>query len=427
MIGLESKMKGVCVMVFILLTFGAMMEPVSAQGGFVTVQAKLIPPNPYQVYTSETYSLTIGVQYNVPTGYYLWIESPPYRTDGMTVSGSGMTAFSLVLTAPSTPGTYTLPLTLYGQTREAVRFVMDTASVTYRVIQPIVTDWDVEKVWLDPAAPGAGDKVTFHTTISLLSTNSKDSLSVDVACSLDKRLYYAGSLAFAPQPSKQDVTIPEVWTATKGDHTLTCFVDPNHKHNDPTPYPNYDYKTIKFTVQPYYAIIESITTSPSPEVKEGDEFDVVVRIAYHFPGMATLKVSHRNNQTTPPFEERVDSVKLTGSGTKDYIFKTRAPFSTPTYGVNLACMQTYVLYGQGSVMFDKGAGWQKTDPGWTAYYNVTVRRPTYYALFNQVSAQYVGSANATGHVTITLLVRYLLPIQTGLRITITRFDNAVHR
>ena len=58
------------------------------------------------------------------------------------------------------------------------------------------------------------------------------------------------------------------------------------------------------------------------------------------------------------------------------------------------------------------------------YYNVTVRRPTYYALFNQVSAQYVGSANATGHVTITLLVRYLLPIQTGLRITITRFDNA---
>ena len=81
--------------------------------------------------------------------------------------------------------------------------------------------------------------------------------------------------------------------------------------------------------------------------------------------MATLKVSHRNNQTTPPFEERVDSVKLTGSGTKDYIFKTRAPFSTPTYGVNLACMQTYVLYGQGSVMFDKGAGWQKTDPGWT--------------------------------------------------------------
>ena len=276
MIGLESKMKAVYVMVFILLTFGAMMEPVSAQGGFVTVQAKLIPPNPYQVYTSETYSLTIGVQYNVPTGYYLWIESPPYRTDGMTVSGSGMTAFSLVLTAPSTPGTYTLPLTLYGQTRGAARSVMDTASVTYRVIQPIVTDWDVEKVSLDPAAPGAGDKVTFHTTISLLSTNSKDSLSVDVACSLDKRLYYAGSLTFAPQPSKQDVTIPEVWTATKGDNTLTCFVDPNHKHNDPTPYPNYDYKTIKFTVQPYYAIIESITTSPSPEVKEGDEFDVVV-------------------------------------------------------------------------------------------------------------------------------------------------------
>ncbi len=417
------KSKTVCVMVFILLTVGAIVEPVSAQR-YVSVQAKIIPPAPYQVYTSQTYSLTIGVQYDVPEGalsYYLWIESPPYRTDGVTVSGSGMTAFSLVLTAPPTPGYYTLTLTLYGQTRGAERAVMDTASVTYQAVQPLVTDWDVDKVWIDPAAPGEGDKVTFHATIALLSTNSKESLTVQVACSLDKRPYYAGSLTFAPQPSKQDITIPEAWTAKKGSHNFVCVVDPNNEHNDPTPYPYYNYREIKFVVQPYYAVIQSITTTPPTEIKEGDEFNVVIKIAYHFPGMATLKVRHSNNQTIPPFEEQVDNVKLSGSGTKDYTFKTRAPFTTPT---NLTCCQTYVLYGQGSVMFDRGTGWEKTDPGWTAYYNVTIRRPNYYALFNQVIAQYVGSANGTGHVAITLVVRYLLPLQSGLRITITRFDNA---
>ena len=51
-------------------------------------------------------------------------------------------------------------------------------------------------------------------------------------------------------------------------------------------------------------------------------------------------------------------------------------------------------------------------------------RPQYYAVFNQVTAQYTGSANATGHVTITLVVSYVLPVQTGLRITVERLQNA---
>jgi hypothetical protein len=431
-LGLVLTTRAVHALVFVLVTLSIMAGPAMALR-LAQAQAMIIPPSPYKVYTSQTYELMIGVQYNFPSSgltptptpttmqWALWIESPPYRTDTMTVSGSGETEFSLVLTAPATAGVYTLTLYLYGQTRGTSASIMDTASVTYQVVQPIVTDWDVGKVWIDPAAPGQGDTVTFHTTIVLVSTNSQKSLTVQVACLLDGRPYYLGSLTFTPQPSSQDVTVPQTWTATTGDHQLTCAVDPNHQHNDPTPYPNYDYKTIKFTVQPYYAIIQSITTSPSAEIKEGDTFNVVVTVAYHFPGMATLKVSHRNNQTSPPFEERTDNAQLTGSGTKDFTFKTTAPFTTPT---NLTCTQKYMLWGQGSVMFNRGAGWEKTDPGWTAYYNVTIKRPTYYALFDQVIAKYAGSSNATDHVTITLVVRYLLPIQSGLRITITRFDNA---
>ena len=141
--------------------------------------------------------------------------------------------------------------------------------------------------------------------------------------------------------------------------------------------------------------------------------------------MATLKVSHRNNQTQPSSEDRVNNVKLSGSGTREYTFTVRAPFRNSTYGGNGTCVQKYMLTGQGFVWFDRGegAGWEKTDPGWTSYYNVTITRPQYYAVFNQVTAQYAGSANATGHVTITLVIRYVLPVQTGLRITVERLEN----
>jgi len=425
--GLEwsGRMKKVCAVAFILLALGAVTGPVSAQG---RAQAKIIPPSPYQVYTSETYSLTIGVQYSIFGSYYLWIESPPYNTNQVAVSGSGTIALMMTLTAPSTPGTYTLTLTLYGQTREGSRVVMDTASVNYEVVQPIITDWNVVKVWLNPAAPGEGDKVTFHTTIALVSTNSPQSMTVQVACLLDQAPYYTGSLTFAPQPSSQDLTVPQTWTATKGMHTLTCIVDPNNQFNDANPYPQGDFAEIRFDVQAYYAVIQSITTSPLA-VSEGDQFSVVIHVSYHFPGSATLKVSHRNNQTQPSSEDKVDNVKSSGSGTRDYTFTVRAPFRNSTYGGSGTCVQKYMLTGQGFVWFDRGegAGWEKTDPGWTSYYNVTITRPQYYARFNQVTARYAGLTNATGHVTITLVIRYALPVQTGLRITIERFDNVSHR
>lgn len=427
--GMKSKAKACYALAFIVLTLAAVCGPVSAQR---TVKlAYIIPPSPYKVYTSQTYSLPVGVQYAVPTTYYLWIESPPYKSGGVAVSGTGTTKFYLTLTAPSTPGTYQLTLNLYGQggyqNVAPTPSLLDTVTVIYQAVTPIVTDWDVDKVWLDPAAPGQGDQVTFHATIVLLSTNSKQSLTVEVACSLDKKIVYTGSLTFSPQPSKQDVTIPSTWTAVNGAHTFACAVDPNHAHNDPTPYPYYDVKSIKFTVEAYYAIIQSITTSPPEGVMEGEEYTVVATVAYNFPGGgATLKVNHWSNGTMPlTDEQKIDDTKLTGSGTKDYTFQARAAF-TPSMITFWGCGY-WILPGYVSVMFDKGAGWQKTDPGWDGWYNVTVKRPEYYAVFDSVTAEYKSPAKngaaAMGIVTITLNVRYLLPVQSGLRIVITQGSN----
>jgi hypothetical protein len=429
----NGKTKSVCVFIIILLTLGTLTGLVSAQQPSGP-QAKIIPPSPYQVYTSQTYQLTIDVQYNIPKSvylgtspsapsYYLWIASPPYQTGEVSVSGSGTTAFMLTPTAPSTPGMYTLALTLYGQSATGYQAVLDTASVSYQVIQPIITDWAVTRVWLNPSSPGEGDQVTFSAAFALVSTNSPQPLTVQVACLLDNEPYYTGSLTFNPQPSTQNVTVPQTWTATKGTHTLTCIIDPENQLNDVNPYPSGDFNEIRFVVQAYYAVIQSITTLPTPEVKEGDQFSVLITVSYHFPGQATLKVSHRNNQTQPASEDQADGTELSGSGTKVYTFKTLAPFRTPT---NLTCTQKYMLVGQGFVWFDRGAGagWEKTDPGWASSYNVTIVRPTYHAVFNQVTAQYAGFANATGRVAITLAVKYLLPIQTGLRITILRLNGA---
>jgi hypothetical protein len=422
----------VCVIVLILPSISAVAGGVSGQ---TQSQATIIPPTSCQVYTGETYPLMIGVQYSfaaagvyvtsAPSSYSLWIESGTYVSDQVTVSGSGTTQLTLTFTAPSTPGVFTLPLTLYAQTGGEQPMVMNTASVDCEAVQPLTTDWSVTKVWLDPAAPGEGDKVTFHATIALVSTNSPQPLTPQVVCLLDGATYYTGSLTFAPQPSSQDLTVPQTWTATKGTHTLTCIVDPDDEYGDVNPYPQGDFNEITFAVQAYYAVIQSITPSPFA-VNEGDQFNVVIRVAYHFPESATLKVSHQNNQTQPSSEDRVDNAPLSGSGTKDYTFTVRAPFRNSTYGGNRTCVQKYMLTGQGFVWFDRGegAGWEKTDPGWTSYYNVTIKRPQYYARFTQVTAQYMGSANATGHVTITLGVRYVLPVQTGLWITIEKFDNS---
>ena len=401
------------------------------------IQGVIMPPDSYSVYTGETYQLTVGVEYSISPEtdqaygpFYFLIESPPYRSDAASLQGSGGTYFPIALMAPSTPGTYNLVLNLYAQGQGGGSqgpILLDTATITYRAVAPVVTDWEVEKVWTEPASPGEGDQVNFHATIILQSTTSKEALTVDYTCALDKRLYYSGTLTFAPQPNKQDVTIPKPWTATKGTHNLLCAVDPNGKHNDPTPYPQHNFKQITFTVETYYAIIQKITTPP--EVGEGDEFNVVITVAYRLPAGANLNIHHWNNSTMFPVDDqKFDSVSVAGAGTRDYTFPARAPYS----GSTSSCSQTWPLFGEGAVTFNKAGTsdpYQKTEPGWHAYYNLTVRRPSYYALIDSVTAQYLGEVppqNATnyGRVSITVQVRYLLPTETGLWLDVYSVYNA---
>jgi hypothetical protein len=403
-----------CVALLVSLALTGLVAPVSA-----AVNASIIPPSPYSVYTNQTYSLTVGVQYLAAKGgtFQFWIESPPYKSGtagGQGTGQSGTTALQLVLKAPPTPGTYTLGLKLFVQVQGQAAVLMDTATVTYQVIEPVKTDWDVEKVWIEPSSPGAGDQVTFHATVALRSTTSTKSLSVEVACYLDKKYHSGVSVTFAPVPATQDVAIQKTWTAKEGSHSIIFAVDQNHQHNDPTPYPNYNYKELMFTIEPFYAIVKTITAPP--EVKDGGWFDVVATVEYRFPGTTSLEVGHHLwNVTLPPAEPRLDSV--TGTGTRDYTFRVQA-LTDSTAG---NCADTWVLQGIVTVRFDRGSGWQTTTPGWEKTYNVTVRRPPYYAVIDAMTAEYLGADSedsSLGRIRITVDVRYLLPLETGLRLVV---------
>jgi hypothetical protein len=390
--------------------------PVSA-----AIQAQILPPSPYTVNTNQAYTLSVGVQYNIPDQidkqygpYQFWIESPPSRSSAMVLHYSGTVAFSLPLRAPPTAGVYTLGLKLYAQAKGQQAALMDTATVTYQVIEPVKTDWDVEKVWIEPRSPGVGDQVTFHGTVALRSTTSKQALTVDVACYLDKKLIWSGSLTFQPKPGTQDVQVPKAWAATEGMHTLVFAVDISQKHNDPTPLPQYNFREFSFRVEPFYAIIQSITPTP-PVVQEGEWFEVVVTVEYRFSGSASLRVRHLNNVTIPTADDAtLDTV--TDSGSRDYTFRARAG-----YGDGL---RVWGLQGTGTVEFDRGDGWQHTDPGWLKNYWMNVTAQEYYAVFDSITAEYLGAAgegpNASARISITLNVRYLLPLESGLRIAVIR-------
>ncbi|MEM2896222.1 MAG: hypothetical protein QXG01_01390 [Candidatus Bathyarchaeia archaeon] len=401
---LKLNFKTVCVMALILIALLSTAKSASA-----AYNGKLIPPSPYAVYTNQVYTLSVGFQYMAATPCAFWIESPPFKSSAVTLKGSGTSVLSLTLKAPPTPGTYMLGIKLYGQVipdgTPQPPILMDAITVTYTVIEPVKTDWDVENVWIEPKSPGVDDQVKFLATIVLRSTTSTKPLIVQVACYLDKKLYYSGSLTFSPKPSKQDIAVPKLWKATEGSHVLVFIVDPGRQHNDPTPYPSYNFKEHRFTVEPYYAIVKSINTIPS-EVEEGEGFKVEIIVEYRLPGSANLRVRHYNNATQPPVsDENLDTVS--GSGTKSYIFAARAP---------LVCHPepTWQLQGTGSVMFDRGAGWQKTEPGWWKFYEITVRSPRFYAILDSTSAEHLGG----GRIAITLQVRHFLPSETGLRIIV---------
>ncbi|MEM3507378.1 MAG: hypothetical protein QXT31_06985 [Candidatus Bathyarchaeia archaeon] len=401
---LNLNFKTIYVMALIFIALFSMAEPVLA-----AYNGKLIPPSPYVVYTNQVYSLTVSFYYMAVTPCAFWIESPPFKSGAVMLTGSGTSALSLTLKAPPTPGTYMLGLKLYGQVKPdgtpQPPILMDAITVTYMVIEPVKTDWDVENVRIEPKSPGVDDQVKFFATIALRSTTSTKPLTVQVACYLDKKLYYSGFLTFPPEPSKQDIAVPKLWKATEGSHILVFIVDPGRQHNDPTPYPSYNFKEYKFTVEPYYAIVKKINTIPS-EVEEGEGFKIEVIVEYRLPSSTNIKVRHYNNATQPPVDEEIlDTVS--GYGTKSYIFMAKAP---------LICYPkpTWQLQGIGSVMFNKGAGWQKIDPGWWKFYEITVRSPSFYAILDSINAEHLGE----GRIALTLQVRHFLPSETGIRIII---------
>lgn len=435
----KLNLKSIYVSALVLVIFISMIGP-----AFAAIQAQIIPPSPYTIYTNQTYSLSVPVQYDIPDTvdqqygpYNFWISSPPSQSGQIVLHGSGTSTFSLMLQAPSTPGIHTLGLKLYVQASGQQVQLMDTTTVTYQVIEPVVTDWEVEKVWTEPKSPGEGDQVTFHATIILKSTTSNEPLVVEVACYLDQKFFASSSLTFQPKPgTRQNIAIPKQWTAIEGLNVLLFIVDRTAQHNDPTPYPTYNFMEHRFTVEPYYAIIQRITPTPSA-VHEGERFEVTITVEYRFPGSASLKVKHLNNGTLPPVnDEQLDTVN--GSGTKDYTFTARAGGesdysylegnrSTWTSGC-----RPWALMGQGTVEFDKGDGWEHSDPGWVKSYTLNVTVLEYYAEFDLFQAathpDYPSTSESReesengslGRIAITLQIRYLLPLESGLRITVTR-------
>jgi hypothetical protein len=384
----------------------------SAQTIPTSVVAKIIPPQAYSVYVGQVYVLTVGVQYSViPSDetVFLQITCDSYTSQFVPVSGSGTTAISLQLHAPQSPGIYSLQLNLLVRIPGQPASVWDAAAVNYQVVQPVITDWDVQKAWVVPESPGVGDNVTFHATIELKSTTSTEPLNVIVAVLLDKSLYYSGPMTFQPQPSAQDFEVSKAWIAAKGTHVLTVVVDPQGRHNDPTPYPYSNFKQVQFAVEEYYAIIKNI--SAPQEVNQGEEFNVVITVEYKLPLNANLKIGHINIGTDPPAkEQKLDTVS--GSGSKDYQFSAKAPSTG-------SCVSPQ-LKGNGTVMFDTGKGWQATANGAWGYYAVNVKSPEYFASISSLEATYQPSPNQTIPIHIVFRVEYYLPNQTVLRITVSR-------
>jgi hypothetical protein len=386
----------------------------SAQTIPTSVVAKLIPPQPYSVYVGQTYVLTVGVQYSVVPSdetVFLQITCESYTSQFVPVSGSGTTAISLQLHAPQSPGIYSLQLSLLVRIPGQPASVWDTAAVNYQVVQPVITDWDVQRAWVVPGSPGVGDNVTFHATIELKSTTSTEPLNVIVAVLLDKSLYYSGSMTFQPQPSTQNFDVPKAWMASKGTHVLTVVVDPQGRHNDPTPYPYSNFKQVQFAVGEYYAIITNI--SAPQEVGQGEWFNVVVAVEYKLPPSANLKLDHFSyygNMSQPAHNQTTDTVS--GSGSKDYTFPVKAPV--------MGMCSALQISGNETVMFDIGKGWQTSGNASWGHYSVNLKSPEYYAKITSLEATYQPSPNQTIPIHIRVQVEYYLPNMAALRITVSR-------
>ena len=408
-----------------LLFLSASIGPASA-----AVNAQITgtnPPSGVVVEAGSVFPLMVGVTYSVPPDvakkygpYLLWLTVDGRSSNVIQFMGPGSYTFQFTVGAPSVEGVYTLKLSLYIATKMDYPKgqLRDTAVFTYRVKPKVVTDWEVEKVWITPSSPGPGDEVTFHARIALRKTTSTQSLTVEVMCYLDGKPFIKSpiALSFKPMPSTQEVTVPNRWTATEGEHELMFTVDQMKRHNDPTPYPRYNFMRFTFRVEPYYAVIHDIKAPRT--VDPGETFEIVIGVDYKFPDNTRLKITNAFPSDTSGVEQ-FDTVS--GDSIGSYVYSVEAPtvpFARPGE------LLTMPVNGSAQVEFDRGTGWQHTEPGWQMDYLIMVRRPTYYAVFESVEAAYLGTAGegdgdgTRGRFSITMQVRYLLPLETGLRLIV---------
>lgn len=415
--------------VLISLSFLFIIRPVSA-----AVMANITstnPPSGVTVEPNSVFPLGVGVSYKPPPNngdYYLWVIVDGKTSNQIKFTNPTSYMFQFSIKAPPTEGTYTLKISLYILTEAdymknpTAGVLRDTATFTYHVKPKVVTDWDVEKIWHTPDSPGPDDEVTFHARIALRSTTSKNALSVDVMCFLDRKQFIQSPLVltFQPSPSTQEVAVPRSWMATEGEHELMFSVDQLKRHNDPTAYPKYNFMSMRFLIEPYYAVIHDIKNPP--EVDPGEAFEVVVGVEYKFPDSTQLRITNFLPSGSTG-DEQLDTVSGEGIGT--YTFSAVGP-SVPHASPGGSGLVPFNASAQ--VEYDRGSGWQHTSSRWERYYIIYVRQPTYYAVFDSVEATYIGSASDPGYngtlgrFSITMNVRYLLPLDTGLRLVVRGFN-----
>ena len=110
-----------------------------------------------------------------------------------------------------------------------------------------------------------------------------------------------------------------------------------------------------FLVEPYYAVIHDF--KHPTVVDAGETFDVVVGVDYKFPDDTPLRISHSYPADATAVEQ-FDTVMGDGIGT--YTYSVTAPTPPPAVPGESELLG---YNGSAWVEFDRGSGWQHTDPG----------------------------------------------------------------
>ncbi len=120
---------------------------------------------------------------------------------------------------------------------------MDTALIHYKVVEPILNDWAITKVWITPESPATGDEVIIHTTVTLKNTTySRERHIAYVGFWLDGRFFsgilFRGDKPTSPHFSTQDIVTRNTWTAEEGYHKIRVLIYDVNNFPDPNPYDN---------------------------------------------------------------------------------------------------------------------------------------------------------------------------------------------